>query len=368
MDIEHIKNINLNFILATARTGSTLLSAMLNMHSNVISTIEEPFAYSIYPKYKNVTNWTSKTIQEFCDDFYLFSEGRLEIQFGTRKDLETLLEIHKENLTYEIAIKITYLCFFPNKNKNKITTIVDKQLKFHFYLEKVANIYPTSKFIILYRDPRDTVILKQRILKIQNNKQQGFYKISNNWKSVYGKLLHLKNKIGSYRFLEIKYEDLVSNPEIELKKICSFLNIPFQLAMLEYDEQVKNDLKRKKEQLSNNTQDLISVLHDGISQKVHTNKIGIWKKELTQQDVNLIWTVCGYLASKIGYEKPENFVSQKIKASDYLTLFSMYINRKIIILYFSLPFNIRYLIKKTRYTNRYKSDGYTSESFYKNNL
>jgi hypothetical protein len=65
MDIEQFKNIKLNFILATARVGSTLLVSMLNAHQNVISTSEEPFAYNLYPKYSKVKKWTSKVILFF---------------------------------------------------------------------------------------------------------------------------------------------------------------------------------------------------------------------------------------------------------------------------------------------------------------
>src|ERR1039457_7247395 len=132
MGIQQVKDIKLNFILAIARTGSTLLSSMLNTHPNVISTIEEPFAYNLYPKYKSIEQWTSETIQEFCYDFYLFSEGRLEVQLGTKKDLETILETNQSSLNAEIAIKLAYLCFFPHKDKNEINTVVDKELKFHF--------------------------------------------------------------------------------------------------------------------------------------------------------------------------------------------------------------------------------------------
>jgi hypothetical protein len=45
-----LKNISLNFILSTGRTGSTLLSSMLNMHPEILSVSEEPFAYNLYPK------------------------------------------------------------------------------------------------------------------------------------------------------------------------------------------------------------------------------------------------------------------------------------------------------------------------------
>ncbi|HWY38154.1 MAG TPA: sulfotransferase [Bacteroidia bacterium] len=365
MEIKQVEGIKLNFILATARTGSTLLSSMLNAHPNVISTIEEPFAFNLFPKYKRAKKWTTKTIQEFCYDFYLFSEGKLGIQFGTKKELETLLETHKPNLNAEVAIKLAYLCFFPNKEKKEITAIVDKQLKFHSHLEKVARFYPTSKFIILYRDPRDTVLLTQKVLKIEGKDHTNIYEIAHSWNYVYGRLSDLKTGIGTDRFLEMKYEDLVLNPEAELKKVCSFLNISYNPAMLQYDEQIKKEMIENENRLGEDTKNLISLLHGGLSQKVHTEKINIWKQELKPAEVNLVWSVCGKLAKKIGYAKGAGFVKQGSGFKYTFTFLSILLKRIYIDLYYALPFFIKRFIKKIKYGKRFKSDGYTSKDYYK---
>ncbi len=364
MNIEQIKTIKLNFILATARTGSTLLSTMLNTHPNVVSTFEEPFAYNLYPKYKNITKWTSKTIQEFCYDFYLFSEGRLEVQFGTKKDLETQLEKNKEYLTVDTAIKIAYLCFFPNKEKSEITTVVDKQLMFHLYLEKIAKNYPDSKFIILHRDPRDQCLTRFKMLK-RKNIHQGYYRIAGAWNFVYGKLLRLKTKIGSNRFLEVKYEDLISNPEIELKKICSFLDITYNNVMLKYDEQINEEVKKTK--LDAEILKEFSLFHGGLREKVNTEKIGAWKKDLKTEEANLIWTICGSLAEKIGYTKHENFIRQKIKPTEYLVNFTVYRIRIVTYLYHVFPYFVRYLVKKIKYGKNFKNWVLISKDFYDKN-
>ena len=365
MNIEEIENIKLNFILASPRTGSTLLSSMLNAHPNIVSTSEETFTYSLYPKYKNVKTWTSKIIEEFCYDFYLFSEGKFEIQFGTKKDLINLLESHRENLTYDKVIKLVHLCFFPNKDKSNITTLVDKHLVFHFILEKVASMYPESNFIILHRDPRDNALVKRRMFERQKKKTQSYYQLSCSWKYVYGRILRLKNKIGKERFLEIKYEDLVSNPETELKKVCLFLNISYDKKMLSYDEQIKNEVTKNLETLSANSKKLITLLHSGLTEKVNTNKVGLWKQGLKKEEADLVWTICGSLAKKIGYKEDEHFVKQSIKSENYFTFISMLITRATALLYYSSPFFIKYLIKKIKYSQKFKSEGYSSEDFYK---
>jgi hypothetical protein len=99
------------------------------MHPNVISPHEEPFSYTLYQKYGDIKHWTSKEINSYCNDFYFFLKGKLN-RFGTKEGLRVALETHKPDLTFEIVIHLTYLSFFPEKDKTGITTIVDKQLGF----------------------------------------------------------------------------------------------------------------------------------------------------------------------------------------------------------------------------------------------
>ena len=361
MDIEQVKDIKLNFILAIARSGSTLLSSMLNVHPNVISTFEEPFAYNLYPKYKKIKIWTSETIQTFCYDFYLFSEGKLAFQFGTKKDLETILEVHKQNLTSEIAIKLAYLCFFPNKDKSNITTIVDKQLIFYYYLEKVAAYYPQSKFIILHRDPRDQAVARYAMLK-KENQAQSYYRIASQWNFVYTKLTQLKTKIGSNRFIELKYEDLVANPEVELRKICFFMNILFEEDMLHYDEKINKEVA--KTNLNAATLNEITLFHGGLRQKPNTHKIGYWRTQLKPQEANLIWTICGELAQSIGYKTQPEFKTEPLAFKNYISQLTILRIKITQALYYAAPFWIKYLVKKIKYGKNFKGRVSTGKDFY----
>jgi len=364
MELQQVKDITINFILATPRTGSTLLASMLNTHPNIISTVEEPFAYNLYPKYKNKKNWTTETIKEFCYDFYLFSEGKLELQFGTKKDLETILENYKPHLTADIAIRLIYLCFYPTKDKSQITTIVDKQLRFHSCLKQLISFYPQSKFVILYRDPRDQSLAKFRMLE-RKDKHKDYYRIAHSWEFVYDKLWRLKSDIGNERFLEIKYEDFVSNTEYELKKICLFLGVMYNEIMLSSHEKFKEEFNLKKDQLSIAAQSRISLSHQGLSQKIYTDKVGFWKQGLKAEEANLIWTICGSLAEKIGYKKDEHFIKKYASFKNWLTFLSISKKRIMTTLYYSSPFFLKYQIKKIKYGKHFKNDDFSSEEFLK---
>lgn len=350
--MQDLNKISLNFILATARTGSTLLSSMLNAHPEVISTIEEPFAYTLFPKYKSITKWDDNIIEEFCHDFFLFSEGSLDFQFGKKEDLNNLLKTHRLNLTGEKAIKLAFFAFFPNKDKTNITTLVDKELIFHHYLNEIVSFYPTSKFIVLCRDPRDTILVKLKYDEKRNKRETIFFhsKVIN---YEYASLNEKLSKINPDRYIKIKYEDLVQNPEQILIKICSFLNITFNNKMLNYHEDVKKGI----EIIGDNEKQQIINLHLGLTQKVNTDKINIWKTQLTQAENNIIWSICGKVALSNGYLQDNCKQVKYFKLNMLYDLCRFYIfSITIPTIYYYLPFRIKYLIKKIKYSKSLKKN------------
>lgn len=360
--------LSLNFILSTGRTGSTLLSTMLNMHPEVLSVSEEPFAYNLFEKYERVTRWDEARIREFCYDFFLFSEGKLEPQFGKPEDLEEILRINQAQLTGASAIKLAYLAFFPNKDKAQVSTIVDKQLKFHHLLDRIAGYYPESKFIILYRDPRDNVLVKLR-RGIKQGRNQGLLFYARTWDYEYRTLRKQIAALPRERYLEVRYEDLVATPEPVLRDICHFLKLEFKDVMLQYDQKMKADLQEHGASLGTTVKQHLSLLHEGLTQKPNTDKVGHWKTGLSREDANLVWKVCHETAQASGYAsegcKPEGyfkpgFVRQRL----------MFYIIKIFIpgIYYGMPFAARYLIKKLKYGKNFREGKWKTRDFYKGTL
>jgi hypothetical protein len=365
MKHQHPEKISQNFIVCTGRTGSTLLASMLNMHPNVVAVSEETFTHSLFLKYRKVKNWNYTIIEQFCHDFFLFSEGKLEPQFGTRQDLEAILKENLQILNTENAIKLAHLCFFPAKEKTQVNTLVDKQLIFHTILEEVAELYPESKFILLTRDPRDNALVKWR--RAQRENRKGYYAYyAFAWEYVYGLLNKKKDKIGRGRFLHIKYENLATHPEQTLKEISSFLNIPYDDVMLQYDDHLKKEFKSNEAVFSDTLKKNIEVLHKGLTEKVNTKKVGFWKQNLSQEQADLVWDICGETAEKFGYPS-EGCARRSKKNLEYIICYLKFLYVYVMIpsLYFKLPISIRSLIKRLKYGNKFKTAKFTGEDFYK---
>lgn len=322
---------------------------MLNMHENVLSISEEPFAYNLFPKYKDINDWTDKVIEQYCYDFYLFSESHMHLQFGKKEDLIKSLKENQKKLDINLAIRLTYLNFFPYKNKNQITTVVDKELKFHQVLQNIIQFYPKSKFIILLRDPRDTVLINlKRTEKSGEKINSTLLELAKGWNYIY-KTLNKKLKLtDERRFIKVKYEDLVKNPESTLREIANFLNFNFSYKMFEYSTPMKNAIDKSSPDIKKH----LTTFHDGLTKEINTSKIDIWKTELSKKQSDIIWSVCEKTALENGYEKgPSNKTNLINYFNPYLLMRFYFSNVLIPKIYFAAPFSLKYILKKMKYRN-----------------
>lgn len=345
----YFKNIPLHFILSTGRTGSTLLSTMLNAHPEIISVSEEPFMLNLYDGYSKIDKWTEKIIDNYVKDFYLFSSGKLSTQFGSALHLKNILLNHKEVLTIDIVIRLSYFAFFPSKEKGLIKQISSKELILHTQLKKITRIFPEAKFTILVRDPRDNVLIKINRAK-RRGVEYNFNHFCVTWRNIYSLLLTDLTGLAANRFFILKYEDLILNPSTKLKELCQFLDLKFDEAMLTYDEKNIKEYQDRSKFISNELKLHLERDHVGLTQKLDLSKIGLWKKELTKKQSDYIWKINKKIALKFGYTEETSTSNCKLGfsyfANNLFFIFYFILRPKI---YYQLPFVFRKIIRKIKF-------------------
>jgi hypothetical protein len=346
--MEDVSGIKINFILTTARTGSTLLTAIFNSNPVILSTSEEPFAQSLYDGYAGINNWTQKVKLKFIDDFFLFAHGNLEGQFSSKEEMLKMFSEYKGPFSFQTALRLSYLSFMPGKDKTNIKCVVDKQLLFHNRFRQISEMFPESKFIILLRDPRDNVLAKLRMFERQK-KKLNYVVFSIKWKKVFELLIAHAQKLGTQRALYVKYEDLITAPENEIKRICSFLEVPFNPQMLEHDQWVKKRMESDPVFVEKVIQKDNTNVHEGFTKKMYKEKIGFWKGGLTKEQANMVWTINRDMALKAGYVQAEDFVKQS-KGFKFLLYSVRFFVLEIVLVkfYYILPFGMRRIIKKIK--------------------
>lgn len=344
LSASYLDSLQINFILCTERTGSSMLSLMLNLHPNILSPSEEPFALYFWKKYRNKTNWNEEDLYHYVDSFFLIAEKNTDLYFSNRTEFLSNLLKCKEILNFERIVKITYLHFLDIKEKNEVSCIVDKQIKYFFHLDLLQRIFPSAKYVVLIRDVRDNVVSKSN-RRLNWNQNPLF--LAALWNDTYKNI----DKLNEDKHLIISYESLIMNPKVVLKKVCAWFEIDYHSNMIETEGVFENLLEHKRNE--NNALFLkhLQNFHSGLSQKPNSNKIGQYKMVLSPKIIREIESLCVKTLIKFDYKIENNhFNVISLKFMCFKIIAKCY-RRYLLFIYHQIPLTLKLKIKKWRGKN-----------------
>jgi len=101
------------------------------------------------------------------------------------------------------------------------------------YMPTLDQIFPSAQFVHMIRDGRDAA-LSAREKWPDRRRYMDHYYLLKNWVRNVDAGQKAGHDLGPDRYLEVRYERLVQDPQPVLEEICSFLARPFQPAMLDH--------------------------------------------------------------------------------------------------------------------------------------
>jgi hypothetical protein len=189
------------FILSAARSGSTLLRAILDSHSELYGPPELPLKHL-------AVRTESKWIQTSMEALRL-----------TQDDLDKMLWDHV--LADVLA-------------RSGKPTIVVKTPANVLAWKEIASCWPDARYIFLLRHPGAAVASLNKGWNPEWHQQREIGTLD----EAVRKALRYMNKVEEARRaltgLTVRYEELTASPEAEVPRICEFLGVPFEATMLDY--------------------------------------------------------------------------------------------------------------------------------------
>ncbi len=164
--------------------------------------------------------------------------------------------------------------------------VVEKSVEHAELAGDLYRLFPEAKFIHIIRNPYSNFVSLRKFKSIN----VGYPKIWRMINTLYINYFFLnKNQRNIKNYYVIRYEDLVQNPEVEIRKICDFLSIDFEPTLLEPTFLGKpwhgNSMTGKK---------FVSISSDGLER---------WKKEISPMEIEFINKKFSFILDKFGYEK-----------------------------------------------------------------
>lgn len=260
------------FIVGVGRSGTSLLQSMLNAHSKIAFTPETHFIR--YYLSKNI-NWENAK-KSILKDKYLHN---LDI------DILTILNNSKNAKDFYFQALNNF------RNKKGKQFIGDKDPKNIEYLKTIKAYFPNAFIIHIYRDPRAVIASRLKADWSKNN-------------PLWQHILAYKAQINYFRknrntfhknVVDVCYENLLVQPENELKRIVSMLELQFEDNMLNYFKSANEVVKGKEKAWKEN-----------VYKPIMTENTEKWKKELNTQTIQKIEKVLYPEMQIFGYHFTHN--------------------------------------------------------------
>ena len=207
------------FIIGVPRSGTTLLRVLFDSHSQIAALPETPWLLGAYGSDASLRG----LVEDLTDGPY----GAVRNVSGIEpSDALAAGRRFLEELFKPVLIK---------KNKRHLVFKTPHDIR---HLDFLTKFMPDARYIHITRDGRD-VCLSQLAKKgsfFRDLKEFGRLSYANAFRRWAEWEQHIRSALyrDGIHVAHIRYEDLVKDPHNELRRLCDFLNVPFERGMLDY--------------------------------------------------------------------------------------------------------------------------------------
>lgn len=200
------------FVIGCGKSGTTWLRNILHGHPEIAIFGEGSFAWRLIPLFTQAANLFNQHQSKGQPPFTQLDEP----------DLRLIARLIIDNAFWK------YLQH-SEKPVEQIKIVGDKTPQHTIAIPLLNTLYPESKFIHIYRDPRDVATsawFHDGVNDPHRNFEQFIKHFMNEvWPLQVGTARSVGPLLGPERFLELRYEDLLDNERDEIKRLLTFLNV-----------------------------------------------------------------------------------------------------------------------------------------------
>ena len=325
------------FLTCTARGGSYLNAQILSVNSQV-NIASEPFL-ELFRSFRNtslkragVNTITGDLLDKTPFHDYYYSPEFSHI-IDTMNNAEMSVECAQEEWERVLKIQIprvalqcaelqpflsemkgaTYKEIFDNALAviQKARNVSHKKwigIKDAWVIETflpLARAYPDAKFIVIVRDIRASIA--SNLLVKNKDMVAHVASFAKAWRKNVAYTSYLKtHELMKDRLFVISYEKMVSQPEVEVRKVCDFLEIDFEPEMLNTENFI--DFSTGQTWVGNSS-------YENVTKGISPHRIDRWKEALSWDAKCSVEMIVGNDLRLIGREPTTNCLDPDIQES-----------------------------------------------------
>ncbi len=271
------------FVVGCGRSGTTLLRAMLDAHSELAIPGESHFLTEVIENRRRYDGDGGFATERFVAD--LVESERFLLWGLPPDDLQCALA-SSEALDLAGAIRVLYDLYAERHGKQRYG---DKTPNHVLNIPLLTDLLPEACFVHLIRDGRDVAL---SLIEVPHWGPTDVGTAALRWRQFVEAGREGARQIEPGRYIELRYEELVLSPEEPLRRVCDLVGLRFEPAMLRYHEHLDSLLPT------------ISSPH--IHERLRlplTEGLRDWRTQMTPEDQAAFESVAGDLLEELGYER-----------------------------------------------------------------
>jgi hypothetical protein len=264
-------------ILGVSRSGTTLLKAMLDGHPALAIPTESYFLPQLWDRHGERPDR-----DDFVADVARLARVR---EWGVEPTM--IRERLPASPTFAEAIQAIYRSYADTRGKPRFG---DKTPSYMQRLDVVDRAFPAARYVHLIRDGRDAAlsfVAMRRRPRFNWARPRSVPGFAAQWSREVAAARAFGLGLGSRRYQELRYEELVTDTEPAMRRLCGFLGLDFDPAILEYHRAVE------PERL---------VDHPRLAEPP-TPGVRRWRAQMGERELERFEAVAGDRLSELGYER-----------------------------------------------------------------
>jgi hypothetical protein len=285
------------FIVGVGRSGTTLLRMMLDAHREMAIPPETYFVPHLIAACARPRVSPEDVVATATGD-----EHRRwpDLDIPEERYLERLRALPR--LNGADAVRAVFELYAANAGKPRWG---DKTPDYVKRMPQIKRALPEARFIHVIRDGRDVMLSTYRRRAQRGRPLKPTGSMARRWRNQINRARHDSRQAGDY--LEIRYEDLVTDTEPVLCRVCEFIELEFDPVMLRYYERAHERLKEMEREMPASGERPARPSWERLEAHALTTKppsrdrIEVWREEMSVEDRSKFEQVAGKLLSELGY-------------------------------------------------------------------
>ena len=265
------------FIVGSARSGTTFLRTILNSHPDVAVPPESRFVVELWPGHAEVD---ADELLSSLQRHPRFERWELPIE-------AVRAELGAGTTSYAAVMEAAYAAFAHARGKRRWG---DKTPRYVESIGLLAELFPQARFVHQVRDGRN-VALSYADVPFGPKTVASAARL---WAGRVAAGMRDGRPLGPERYSELRYEDLVSSPESEIRRLCAFLDLPFDPVMLDRSSHAGDELLPR------------AALYNPRAAGEVVANARAWQEQMPPHHVAIFEAVAGRVLDDLGYERGRN--------------------------------------------------------------